>query len=130
MKRFTITFAVALFIGLVTPTNVTVTPAVETTPAPAENTTASADYSGYAQGWAEQQTKYQNEFAGQADSMGEEYVPETDYSQYQGQTDKYTKKSGKIQGKFQKQTNNWMSYSDASAYGKYQSDYASAYLPK
>lgn len=77
MKRFTITFAVALFIGLVTPTNVTVTPA-ETTAAPAETTAAPADYSGYAQGWAEQQTKYQNQFAGQADSMGEEYVSETD----------------------------------------------------
>lgn len=126
MKRFTITFAVAVLIGLVTSTNVTATTPVTTV----EATAAPADYSGYAKSWTEQQTKYQEQYASQADSMGGEYVPETDYSKYQGETDKYMKSSTKLQDKFKKQTNNWMSYSDPSAYSNYQSDYASAYLPK
>ncbi len=128
MKRFTITFAVAVLIGLVASTNVTTTPVttVDTVTATAE---APTDYSGYATGWAEQQTKYQDQYASQADGMGEEYIPKTDYSKYQGETDKYTKSSSKLQNKFKKQTNNWMSYSDPSAYSNYQSDYASAYLP-
>lgn len=126
MKRFTITFAVALLIGLVTP-------AIQTTTTPTETVTApetATDFSAYTKGWGDFQAKYQGKFMEQATSMGQDFMPETDYSQYQAQTDAFMKQSTKLQEKFQKQTGTWMGYSDPSSFEGYQTNYASAYLPK
>lgn len=66
----------------------------------------------------------------QANTMGEEFMPETDFTKYQAQTDSFMKQSTKMQDKFLKQNGAWMSYSDPSAFDTYQSNYASAFLPK
>lgn len=82
MKRFTISLAVALFVGLVVPQATTGT---QNEAAPS-TVVGGFDYSAQAKNWMGTHTKMQDQYMKQAQSMGTDYSAGFDVSQYAAQS--------------------------------------------